>query len=421
MEIKLHDIGEGMTEGEVLQYFVKVGDKVKADQPLVEVQTDKMTAEIPAPQSGIVQEIVVEPGTTVAIGTTLLIMEAKESNKVVKEKPSTFHIVQMPTLLHQEHPQKKHQHQPILAAPYTRKIAREHGISLEEINGTGPAGRITDEDVFLYIESLKHNKGNETKKEAVQSFILDKNEKVVKQEQSINQATSETVADEIPFRGRRKQIAKKMVQSKFTIPHVTHFDEVDMTELLAYREQLKEMDVPISVAAFFVKALQLALKEYPIFNAKLDEEKEVIRLEKTYNIGLATDTEDGLIVPVIHHVERKSLKIIHQEMKNLIEMAKNDELTSKNLQDGTFTISNVGPFGSIGATPIVNYPEVALIAFHQTKEVPAVRNKEIVIRSMMNISMSFDHRVADGLTAVKFTNYFKKLIENPKLLLLELI
>jgi len=232
---------------------------------------------------------------------------------------------------------------------------------------------------------------------------------------------NETNAEVIPFRGRRKQIAKKMTQSLYTIPHVTHFEEADLTELLAYRNDLKEMNINVSAVAFFIKAIAVALKQFPVFNAKLDEENEVIRLEKEYNIGIATDTENGLIVPIIHHADQLSVRQIHDKLKELTKKAQEDKLTSAELKGGTFTISNVGPLGSIGATPIINHPETGLIAFHKTKKMPVVmENDEIAIRSIMTMSMAFDHRVADGATAVAFTNRFKQLIENPKLWPIEL-
>jgi 2-oxoisovalerate dehydrogenase E2 component (dihydrolipoyl transacylase) len=414
LDVKLHDIGEGMTEGEIVHYLVKVGDTVKVDQPLVEVQTDKMAAELPSPAAGVVKEILIEEGTTISVGTTVMVIEAagSESSAAV-EKPKKEEPKQAPknekvvtTVM-----AKSANFRRVLAAPYTRKIARENGVDIEKITGTGPAGRVTDEDVKSFIANGQLEQ-KETKHAAPEHTI----------ESTSAQKTKTVTPEVIPFRGRRKQIAKKMTQSLFTIPHVTHFEEIDMTELLAYRKDLKEDGVNISVPAFFLKALYLALKDFPVFNAKLDEENEVIKLEKEYNIGIATDSEDGLIVPVIKNVDHKSLQTIHDEIKQLTKKAQENALTMQDLTGGTFTISNVGPLGSIGATPIINHPETGLIAFHKTKKMPVVNEQdEIVIRSMMNLSMSFDHRVADGATAVAFTNRFKRLIEKPKLLMLELV
>jgi 2-oxoisovalerate dehydrogenase E2 component (dihydrolipoyl transacylase) len=298
----------------------------------------------------------------------------------------------------------------ILASPYTRKIARENGIDISEVEGTGAAGRITDEDVTRFIAAGKTVQPEAA--EPVKEILL----------QETKPAFSEN-QESIPFRGRRKQIGMKMKSSLMTIPHCTHFEEVDVTNLMELRSQLKQADTNISASAFFVKALSIALKEFPIFNSRVDEEKEQITFIKEHHIGIATDTEDGLIVPVVKNVENKSLKTIHTEMKEYTLKARENKLVSKDVTGGTFTISNVGPMGgSIGATPIINYPEVALVSFHKTKKRPMVNEKdEIVIRSMMNISMSFDHRAADGATAVAFTNRFSELIENPNLMIVELI
>ncbi len=300
-----------------------------------------------------------------------------------------------------------------MAAPYTRKIARDAGVDIEQIEGTGPAGRITDEDVYRFIENKKQP-----------------TPKVEIKEQPVQQSRTQTESNNhqeataiIPFRGRRKQIGKKMSQSLLTIPHCTHFEEIDVTNILELREVWKKSNQSISATALFLKAISIALKDYPIFNARLNEEEETIELIKEHHIGIATDTEDGLIVPVIRNVERKSLKEIHANLKELTKKAQDNKLSMKELTGGSFTISNVGPLGgSIGATPIINQPEVGLISFHKTKKRPVVNEQdEIVIRSIMNISMSFDHRVADGATAVAFTNRLTQLLEEPKLLMLELV
>ncbi|MFB5195377.1 dihydrolipoamide acetyltransferase family protein [Neobacillus sp. KR4-4] len=426
VEVKLHDIGEGMTEGEIIHYFVKVGDSVKVDQPLVEVQTDKMVAELPSPASGKVKEIIVDYGNTVSVGTTLLVLETEGAKAVDMEKKHAEAASKKEEAL-QSQPQQlavteqKGEKKFIIAAPYTRKIAREFRVDINEITGTGTFGRITVEDIYNFVkkrDEIQSSKEMKAPSAKVSEAKAEPKQEIQKQEvPNIN----ETNAEVIPFRGRRKQIAKKMTQSLYTIPHVTHFEEADLTELLAYRNDLKEMNINVSAVAFFIKAIAVALKQFPVFNAKLDEENEVIRLEKEYNIGIATDTENGLIVPIIHHADRLSVRQIHDKLKELTKKAQEDKLTSAELKGGTFTISNVGPLGSIGATPIINHPETGLIAFHKTKKMPVVmENDEIAIRSIMTMSMAFDHRVADGATAVAFTNRFKQLIENPKLWPIEL-
>jgi 2-oxoisovalerate dehydrogenase E2 component (dihydrolipoyl transacylase) len=473
VEVKLHDIGEGMTEADINCYLVKPGDLVKADDPLVEVQTDKMTAEIPAPCSGVVKELLLKQGQTVKVGTSLLIIEdqsglganvelqkVREAGDEETKPAEAVEVLGRPA-------------EPavpvgvsvrlgrILASPYTRKIARENGVNIMEVIGTGPAGRITDQDVLAFA-SLRDSKpvnGSEAGSELQVAKVSQSGSEQVAPSVSeagserravkfsegsseetgrghsehlavteraytedVQNDTAETSGDILPFRGRRKQIAKKMVQSLYTIPHCTHFEEVDVSELITLREEIKASGNSISATAFFIKALSIGLKEFPVFNAKLDEENESIQLLREHHIGIAVDTPEGLIVPVIRNVEKKNLKQIHEEMKQLTKLALDDKLKVKDISGGTFTVSNVGPLGgSIGATPIIQHPQTALVSFHKTKKRPVVTEQdEIAIRSIMNLSMAFDHRVADGATAVAFTNRFAQLIENPKMMLLEL-
>lgn len=418
VEVKLHDIGEGMTEGNILTYFIKKGDWVEEDQPIVELQTEKMVAELTAPTKGIVKEIFITEGTTIPVGTTILTIESEEGlekNESLEMQQKEYgHSVQLAT---SDGPETQTKHKKIKgpkrikAAPYTRKIARELEVDIELVEGSGKDGRITIEDVQQFAQDRESaaTKSDSVNKQIHWQRLMEKREFHDNEEANI-----------IPFKGRRKQIAKKMTTSVYTIPHVHHMEEIDMTELLHFRKEIKP-DLDVSVAAFFIKALTIALREHPIFNAKLNEEKEEIRLEKGVHIGIATDTEDGLIVPVIKNADKKSIRAIQKEMKELMNKARDNKLSPREMTGGTFTISNVGPMGSIGATPIINYPEVALMAFHKTKKMPIVNaDDEIVIRSMMNITLTFDHRVTDGGNAINFTNRFKALLEKPKLLLVEL-
>ena len=404
-EVKLHDIGEGMTEGEVIHYLVKVGDSVRTDQPLVEVQTDKMVAELTSPCSGFVKEIRIEVGETVKVGTSLLYIEADEVARTEQKAQVNSQQYMEKKAIPEMNKDLKAlpiSYKRVLAAPYTRKIARDNNINLEDVKPTDPSGRVTEEDVFRFINELQTN---ETAVKSVE-------QEVVVQE----------IPDEIPYRGIRKKIAEKMKKSLYTIPHVTHFDEVNMTNLFEMKEQMKIAGESVSIPAFLIKALVISLKDFPIFNAELDEENSRILLKKNYHIGIATNTESGLIVPVLHDVDKKSIKQINQEVKGLTERAIAGKLHPYEMQNSTFTVSNVGPLGSTGATPIINYPETALIAFHKTKKQPIVNKfDEIVIGHIMTLSMAFDHRVADGATAVKFTNRFASLIEQPHKLMMEMI
>ncbi|GIN97304.1 dihydrolipoamide acetyltransferase component of pyruvate dehydrogenase complex [Siminovitchia terrae] len=418
IEVKLHDIGEGMTEGDIISYLVKAGDNVSVDQPLVEVQTEKMVAELTSPANGTVKEILVDTGKTISVGTTILTIASEQQSTdpaPAKEEAATTVAPDAPLQKSMIMERKKGDplSNRVKAAPYTRKVARENDVDITVVEGTGRAGRITVEDVLRYVEARDNGQTTKAAAAHTEMPIVERRSTVSRPEGSF---------DTIPFKGRRKQIAMKMSQSLFTIPHVCHYEEIDMTELLNFRKELKAMDENISVAAFFIKTLAIALKDYPIFNAKLDEENEVIRLEKSVHMGIAADAEEGLIVPVIRDADKKSLRAIHQEMKELTQKAKENKLAVREITGSTFTISNVGPMGSIGATPIINYPETGLMAFHKTKKMPVVNeHDEIVIRSMMNVTMTFDHRVADGGTAIAFTNRFKSLIEDPKKLMLELV
>ncbi|WP_342538594.1 dihydrolipoamide acetyltransferase family protein [Sporosarcina sp. FSL K6-1540] len=405
LEVKLHDVGEGMTEGEVLHYLVKVGDSVMTDQPLVEVQTDKMVAELTSPCSGIVKEIRIEAGEIVQVGTSLLYIEIDEAVRAVQKSYVETKLIAeeqaIPTIKLEE----KSPHMPfnrILAAPYTRKIARDNNINIEDVHASDPSGRISEEDVLRFLKGQQTD--TESKKESKQVEV------------------DQEVPDEIPFRGIRRKIAEKMTKSLFTIPHVTHFDEVNMTNLFKMREQLKVDGESVSVSAFLIKALVISLKDFPIFNAELDEENSRILLKKNYHIGIATNTDSGLIVPVLHDVDKQSIKEINANVRSLTAKAIAGKLQPFEMKNSTFTVSNVGPLGGMGATPIINYPETALIAFHKTKKQPIVNeHDEIVIGHIMTLSMAFDHRVADGATAIAFTNRFASLIEQPHKLMMEMI
>ncbi|WP_059104418.1 dihydrolipoamide acetyltransferase family protein [Shouchella shacheensis] len=405
IEVKLHDIGEGMTEGEILHYFINVGDEVKVDQPLVEVQTDKVAAELSAPHPGRVKEILVNRGETVQVGTTLVVLEgedeepvavAEEKNELSESRSQTFVTSILKT---NEKPFRR-----VMAAPYTRKIARENDIDIEQVQGTGPSGRVTDEDVYAFIRYASEEK------------TAPKEPESQPQEKESKRPTT------IPFAGRRKQIANKMTQSLFTIPHVTHFEEANLTKLMKWRAECRQAGIEFSLGAYFIKAVVTALQEFPIFNARLDEDEGEIQLYPHCHIGLATDAQEGLIVPVLKHAEEKSLRTIDQEMKALTKKAQENQLKPEELSGGTFTISNVGPLGSTGATPIINAPQTGLLAIHKTKKRPIVTtNDTIEIGHVMTLSMAFDHRVADGGTAVAFTNRWVELLEEPKRLIMELM
>ena len=392
VEFKLPDVGEGMHEGEIVSWLVKEGDWVKQDQPVVEVQTDKVNAELSSPVSGTIKKLYYAEGDVVEVGTTILtILEEGEIEATVE--------VTTPIVPHHKpnHP---------LATPYVRQMAREMKIDLSMVNGTGPAGRITEQDLQQF--SLEKEKTKTSRKAEEQ--------KAIHHEPALE--------ERIPLKGIRKIIAEHMTKSVSIIPHVTHVDELEMGPLKEIREQLKgyadKKGVKLTFLPFFIKAIVTALKEFKTLNASIDDEKNEIVLKNYYHIGIATDTKEGLVVPVIKHADRKSIVQLAGEISELATQAREGKLTLNQMTGSTFTISNVGPIGGLLATPIINHPEVAILALHKMEPRMVVRNWESVIRLMMNMSLSFDHRIIDGVTAVKFTNRIKELLENPNLLFMEM-
>lgn len=436
---KLPDVGEGIHEAEIVRWLVNVGDTVREFEPIVEVQTDKALVELPAPTSGTVLEIRAEAGSLAFVGDVIIVFGDKGTavGAVAETAPTVSKndsVVPQPVA--QADARDKLPAGRVLATPATRKLARDLGVDLKLVPGTGKAGRVTKEDVQRF-----HQAGTPAPEAAVVH-----NPTVATTGTSDTVATTPTVVptaaptrspvptpapvtpsaddERVPLRGLRRTIANRMVQSAFTAPHVTAFDDVDMTELMAYRKQanhlLAERDIKLTFLPFILKALTSALKTYPYLNAHMDDAANEIVLKKEYNLGIAVDTPDGLLVPVLKHVDRKSILDLAAEIKTLVDKTQSRTLDVSEMRGGTFTISNMGPIGGLFATPILNYPEVGILGVHKIEEKPVVRNGEIVIRSMMNLSLSFDHRVIDGATAVRFTNHMKRLLENPNLMFLEM-
>jgi len=426
-EFKLPDIGEGIHEGEIVKWLVKEGDFVREDQPMVEVMTDKATVEIPAPRAGKILKLHAQEGEVVKVGVVLVtIEEVGEAKPEPKREPVTVAA-----------PQPKPEPEPVataaatavtappptaapaqrvLATPATRKLARELGVDISQIQGTGPGGRVTDEDVRRFAAARTAPQPTPpptpAPKPTAPAF-----------------APSAVVTDRreerIPLRGIRKRIAEHMHQSKNTAAHFTYVDEVDMTELIQLREQMKPLaeqkGVKLTYLPFIVKASVAALKEMPMLNASLDEATGEIVIKKYYNIGIATATDDGLIVPVIKDADRKSIVEIASEIERLAKAAREGKIALQDLQGGTFTITSLGALGGLFATPIINYPEVAILGIHEIKRRPVVRDDQIVIRDIMYVSLSFDHRLIDGDVGARFCKKIIGYLENPKLLFLELI
>lgn len=411
-EFRLPDVGEGVAEGEVVKWLVKEGAEVKENQPLVEIMTDKVNVEIPSPRKGTILKLMAKEGGTVKVGQVLLVLGEKGEQtsvpaatltlvptaaKPAAATPTKPNVSPPSPALAPVVPKKP---QEILATPATRKLARDLGVDLATVQGTGPGGRIVDDDVKRYKDV-----GGRAAAVAV------------------TVTGPRGIEERVPLRGVRRKVAEHMVKSRDTAAQVTHVDEVDMTELVQLREKAKvsaeKRGVKLTYLPFIIKALLPALKQYPYLNATLDDDKEEIVLKKYYNIGMATDTDQGLVVPVIKGAEQMSITQLATEILRLSERARAGQLTLDEIQGSTFTITNVGGIGGVFATPIINYPEVAILGVHKITKRPVVKDNQVVIRDMTYLSVSFDHRVLDGAMAAQFMNVIKKYLEDPKLLLLE--
>jgi pyruvate dehydrogenase E2 component (dihydrolipoamide acetyltransferase) len=400
IEFKFPDVGEGITEGEIVKWEVKEGDKVSEHQTIAKVETDKAIVEIPSPKSGTILKIHHKEGDTVKVGETLITIGEKGETierPEIKAPPSSTSVVgvleEAPSI-----PTKSG----VLATPATRRLAKELGIDISEVVGTGLEGRITEEDVRRFAEK----KGKKP-----EGFIRKK------------QYDLYGYYDAVPMKGVRRSTAKRMIESVKTAPHVTHMDEADATELVKMREKQKDSaqkkNIHLTYLPFVIKAVVAALKQYPYVNSSVDDENEQIILKKYYNIGIAVDTEDGLIVPVVKGADQKSLLHLAQEIQSLAEKARSREIDLADLKGGTFTITNIGFIGGTHATPIINYPETAILATGRIYDKAVVVNGQITIRKVMPLSLSFDHRVIDGVMGARFMNAVIRYLEDPTLICLE--
>lgn len=407
-EFKLPDVGEGVAEGEVVKWLVKEGVEVTENQPLVEIMTDKVNVELPSPRKGTILRLMAKEGEVVKVGQVLLVIGEKgeqgaaptTASPTPKATPVQPEATVAPSRAGIAHPPATIKPQETLATPATRKMARDLGVDLATVQGTGPGGRITDDDV----RRLK-DVGRPAATVAV------------------TVAGPKGVEERVPLRGVRRKVAEHMVKSRDTAVQVTHVDEVDMTEIVHLREKTKaaaeKRGVKLTYLPFIIRALIPALKQYPYLNASLDDEKNEIVLKKYYNIGIATDTEQGLVVPVLKGADHKSITQLAEEITRLSEKARTGQLTLDDIQGSTFTITNVGGIGGVFATPIINYPEVGILGVHKITERPVAKDLQIQVRHMTYLSLSFDHRVLDGAMAAHFMNVIKQYLEDPKLLLLE--
>ena len=536
-EFKLPDVGEGVAEGELVRWLVDPGDEVTEDQPVAEVETDKAMVEVPSPFDGTVKELRAEEGEVVPVGTVIITFEVDEGEVDEGEVDESGHggtaesdddgagprTVDADTTAavtpSDDEGTTEAESDPaaangrVFAPPSARRLARELGVDLGAVSGSGPGGRVTEADVRTAGngesgqsedegsdgprdtsqsgESAVTNRGDEadesettptadaagraetlaapatrrvadelgvdiddvpaTETRDGEAFVTE--EAVREYAASVTASASEAEtkteterspaptgtpeADEraadaaagpqpgerVPYRGVRRTIGQQMERSKYTAPHVTHHDDADVGELVELRSEYKrlaaERGVKLTYLPFVMKAASLALREFPYVNSTLDEEREEILLKDEYNVGVATDTEVGLMVPVVRDVDRKGILEIARETNELTTRARDRSIEMSEMKGGTFTVTNVGAIGGEYATPIINYPEVAILALGAVRKRPRVVDDEVVPRHTLPLSLSIDHRVVDGAVAARFTNELKTYLENPKLLLLE--
>jgi pyruvate dehydrogenase E2 component (dihydrolipoamide acetyltransferase) len=396
-EFKLPDIGEGVHEGEVVKWYVKEGDSVKENDPVVEVMTDKVTVQISSPVTGKILELRAKEGEVVKVGSTLVVFgEAGEVAAPTATKSSN----PPPPPVMASAPPPRASAGDVLAAPAVRRLARELSVSLAAVRGSGPQGRVTEDDVRRAAQAPAA-----APKPAVAMESL---------------APGHAGEDRIPIHGLRRRILEKMAKSNATAAPFTYVEEVDMSQLVHLRDHLKESadrkGIKLTFLPFFIKAVVAALKDFPTLNASVDDERGEIVVKHYYHIGIATATDEGLTVTVVHEADGKDLWYLAKEVERLSNAAREKRLTLEEVQGSTFTITSLGKEGGILATPIINWPEVAILGIHKIEKRPVVRNDQVTIRDMMYLSCSFDHRVVDGHVGAAFVQAVRNSLEHPALL-----
>ena len=398
-EFKLPDIGEGVVEGEVVRWLVKEGDLLAQDQPMVEVMTDKATVEIPAPRPGRVAKRLFAEGDRCPVGKVLIIIDLEGgagqatapagAPEVPASRPNAPAAAVTAAAA-----RASGSGGAVLATPATRKLARDIGVDIHAVAATGPAGRVTSDDVRAHKQDGRAPAASQPVPGRAVPSAGDKR---------------------VPFRGVRKKIAETLAKSKFTAPHATYVEEVDCTELVSLRAAVngRAGGAKVSYLPFIIKATVAALKKFPQMNAMLDDAAGEIVQWGHVHMGLATATGSGLIVPVVRDADKKSLAELSGQIAHLADATRTGKATREELTGSTFTITSLGAWGGVMATAIINPPEVAILGVHRIAKRPAVVADAIVIRDLMNLSISFDHRVVDGFDAAQFVGEIKRQLEAP--------
>jgi len=419
---KLPDIGEGVVEGEIVSWHVKVGDSINEDDEIVDIMTDKATVTIPSPTDGIVTELSGEVGDMVAVGSTLVTFSTDGTeNKVVEEKlePEVIpepaveeKIVETAVIENKLPPQPKanpkiketkivntlKENIRILASPAVRRRARDADLDLSLVSGSGPAGRVRHADLDVYIAA-----GGTVTGAPPTSY-----------------STKRTETNQIKIVGLRRKIAEQMVKSKFSIPHFSYFEEIDVTELEELRQMLNasrnEGHPKLTYLPFIMMALAKIMPSHQECNAHYDDDNNIVTQHSAIHLGIATQTDRGLFVPVVKHVEAMDIWQSAAEMQRVSGAARNGTASLDDLSGSTFTITSLGRDGGLGATPIINHPEVSILGIHKAREMPVVKDGEIVVRRIMNVSSSFDHRIVDGANGAALVQALKRMLQHPALI-----
>ncbi len=405
LEFRMPDVGEGLAEAEVLKWLVKVGERVAENDPVAEVETDKAVVTMPAPATGTMAELTVSEGERVKVGSLLFVMDldgaATSTTAGAPEK-------EVEAVVSRAGPAPRGTGQAgegasarVLAAPVVRKLAEAKGIDLESVPGSGPRGRITREDVEGFVQK---------RDEPLSASAAAAPEEPGKQ------------VERIPLRGLRRRIAEAMTLSARTIPHVCGFHEIDAAPLtnlrVRFRPRAEAVSVRLTYLPFIVRATVLALEQHPYLNASIDEKELVISLKKRFNVGIAIATEEGLVVPVLHGADRLGILELARRIEALGLAARERRLQPADMRGGTFTITNVGQAGGWFGTSIIRHPEAAILGVGRISKRPVVRDGQIVVGSVLPISLTFDHRILDGDGALAFVQSLRDQLERPEQLLL---
>lgn len=429
-EFKLPDIGEGIHEGEIVKWFVKAGDNIEEDDVLAEVQNDKSVVEIPSPVSGTVEEVLVDEGTVAVVGDTIVKIDApdaedmefkgsdsSESAEDTEAEPAKEESSEAVATTQSTDDADVDENKRVKAMPSVRKYARENGVNIKAVVASGKNGRTTKEDIDAYLNGDASAASTESAPETAE----DTSASAAQSAPVSTEGEFPETTEKIP--AMRKAIAKAMVNSKHTAPHVTLMDEIDVQELWDHRKKFKEVaaeqGTKLTFLPYVVKALVSALKKYPALNTEFNEEAGEIVHKHYWNIGIAADTDRGLLVPVVKNADRKSMFAISDEINELAVKARDGKLAADEMKGATCTISNIGSAGGQWFTPVINNPEVAILGIGRIAQKPIVKDGEIVAAPVLSLSLSFDHRQIDGATGQNAMNHIKRLLNNPELLLME--